>query len=39
MVKYALDESREAGYSVAATCWYVDEYIGKHPEYADLVHR
>jgi uncharacterized protein len=39
VVKYALDESRTAGYSVVATCWYVDEYIGKHPEYADLVHR
>lgn len=39
VVKYALDESRAAGCSVTATCWYVDEYIGKHPEYADLVHR
>ncbi|NUS95406.1 MAG: N-acetyltransferase [Nocardia sp.] len=36
VVKYALDETRTAGFAVAATCWYVDDYIGAHPEYADL---
>ncbi|MEV0363449.1 GNAT family N-acetyltransferase [Nocardia fusca] len=39
VVGYALDETRAAGFEVVATCWYVDDYIGAHPEYADLVHR
>ncbi|WP_324195819.1 GNAT family N-acetyltransferase [Nocardia cyriacigeorgica] len=37
VVEYALADSREHGFSVVPTCWYVDQYIGSHPEYADLV--
>jgi predicted GNAT family acetyltransferase len=33
----ALDWARESGLKVIPTCPYVRNYIGKHPEYADLV--
>lgn len=36
MVKYALDDIREQGMRVRATCSYVDGYVTKHPEYEDL---
>ena len=38
VVDYALKETRAAGYTVIPTCWYVDEYISTHPEYALLTH-
>ncbi|MEV0298180.1 GNAT family N-acetyltransferase [Nocardia sp. NPDC050710] len=37
VVEYALNESREAGYSIIPTCWYVEKYVTEHAEYADLV--
>ncbi|KAA8879839.1 N-acetyltransferase [Nocardia colli] len=37
VVEYALKDSRDNGYSVIPTCWYVEKYIGEHREYADLV--
>jgi predicted GNAT family acetyltransferase len=37
VVEYALDDSRNAGFSVIPTCWYVEKYIAEHREYADLV--
>ncbi|ONM47001.1 GNAT family N-acetyltransferase [Nocardia donostiensis] len=37
VVEYALTDTRSAGFSVIPTCWYVGEYIGSHPEHADLV--
>jgi len=33
----ALDEARARGRFVVPTCPYVSRYIGRHPEYADLV--
>lgn len=39
VVKFALDETRTAGYTVLPTCWYVDKYIAEHQEYADLLAR
>jgi uncharacterized protein len=33
----ALDWARESGRKVIPSCPYVRSYIGKHPEYADLV--
>lgn len=36
LVAYALDDIRANGAKVDAECPYVDSYIGKHPEYADL---
>jgi uncharacterized protein len=37
MVERALRDAREEGLEVVPFCWYVAEYIGKHPEFADLV--
>jgi len=37
IVEYALRDSREAGFSVIPTCWYVEKFIAEHREYADLV--
>jgi len=36
LVGQALDDVRASGRKVVPTCWFVDEYIGVHPEYADL---
>ena len=32
----ALDDVRERGLKVVAKCPFIDKYIDKHPEYADL---
>lgn len=37
LARTALDDARAAGKKVDPRCWYVAEYIEKHPEYADLV--
>ncbi|WP_460701785.1 GNAT family N-acetyltransferase [Myceligenerans halotolerans] len=37
LARTALDAARAAGRKVDPRCWYVAEYIEKHPEYADLV--
>ena len=37
MVRYALDDIRAQGRRVRPVCEYVAGYLGKHPEYADLV--
>ena len=37
LARAALDEARERGLAVVPSCPYVASYIGKHPEYADLV--
>ncbi|QYG94087.1 N-acetyltransferase [Iamia sp. SCSIO 61187] len=37
LVRRALDDARARGLSVAPQCWYVAEYIGRHPEDRDLV--
>ncbi|WP_040788767.1 GNAT family N-acetyltransferase [Nocardia paucivorans] len=39
VVEYALNDARAAGYTVIPSCWYVEDYIGAHPEHADLVQR
>ena len=36
LVGRALDDVRAAGRSVVATCWFVDQYLALHPQYADL---
>jgi predicted GNAT family acetyltransferase len=38
LVKGALDQVRADGLKVVAKCEFVKGYIGKHPEYADLMH-
>ncbi|MEV6071723.1 GNAT family N-acetyltransferase [Nocardia sp. NPDC052001] len=37
VVEFALNDARAQGFSIIPTCWYVEKYIGSHPEYADLV--
>ncbi|MDO5535348.1 MAG: GNAT family N-acetyltransferase [Propionibacteriaceae bacterium] len=37
LVRYALDDIRSEGYRVDPQCTYVQGWIGKNPEYADLV--
>lgn len=37
LARSALDDARARGLSVVPSCPYVASYIGKHPEYADLV--
>ncbi|WP_344102403.1 GNAT family N-acetyltransferase [Myceligenerans crystallogenes] len=37
LARTALDAARDAGKKVDPQCWYVAEYIEKHPEYAPLV--
>jgi predicted GNAT family acetyltransferase len=36
LVGHALDDVRATGHKVTPTCWFVEEYIGLHPEYDDL---
>ena len=37
LVEAALAHARLEGYRVIPTCWYVAQWIRRHPEYADLV--
>ena len=37
LVKGALETIRADGHKVIAGCGFVVDYLGKHPEYADLV--
>jgi predicted GNAT family acetyltransferase len=36
LLRGALDDVRASGRKVAATCWYVLQFLDEHPEYADL---
>jgi predicted GNAT family acetyltransferase len=36
LIGRALDDVRASGRKVVPTCWFVEEFIGLHPEYADL---
>ena len=37
LVRRALDDARQQGLDVIPSCWYVAQYIGDHPDQADLV--
>ncbi|QFP77071.1 GNAT family N-acetyltransferase [Deinococcus sp. AJ005] len=37
LVQFALDDLRKRGLNVVPTCPFIADYIGKHPEYQDLV--
>lgn len=39
LARQALDQIRERGGKVVPSCPFFAEYIGAHPEYADLVSR
>ena len=36
LVKAGLDHAREKGYRVTTSCWFVDEFLDRSPEYQDL---
>jgi predicted GNAT family acetyltransferase len=36
LVKGALDQIRARKLKIVVLCWFVDGYIDRHPEYADL---
>jgi predicted GNAT family acetyltransferase len=36
IVRRALDHARAEGWRVIPSCWFVRDYLKKHPEYADL---
>jgi predicted GNAT family acetyltransferase len=37
LVRGALDDIRESGLTIHVTCSYIKGFLGKHPEYVDLV--
>jgi predicted GNAT family acetyltransferase len=37
LVKGALEEARKLGLKVVPQCWFVREFIGRNPNFADLV--
>jgi predicted GNAT family acetyltransferase len=37
LVQGALDDVRRQGKTVVAQCWYVNQFIDEHPDYADLL--
>ncbi len=37
LARAALDSARDRGLSVLPSCAYMADFIGKHPEYVDLV--
>jgi len=36
LIGRALDDVRAAGRKVVPTCWFVDEFVAAHPQYAEL---
>ena len=36
LVRAALDHARERGLKIRSSCWFVDEFVEKAPEYQDL---
>lgn len=37
LVQAAIEYARREGFRVIPSCWYVDRWIGRHPEFRDLV--
>lgn len=37
LVRQALEDVRQRGYKVIASCWYVRLYIDRHSQYRDLM--
>jgi predicted GNAT family acetyltransferase len=34
LVQHALDDLRLRGDDFVATCWFVEDFVGRHPEYS-----
>lgn len=39
LARTALDDARERGLRVIATCPFIHSWMGRHPEYADLAYQ
>ena len=37
LVQHALDYARDGGFTIRPSCWFVAEFIERHPEYRDLI--
>lgn len=37
LVRYALDYARDSGFTIRPSCWFVAEFIERHPEYRHLI--
>lgn len=37
LVEAGLEHAREQEYAVTTTCWFVDQYLDRNPEYQDLL--
>jgi predicted GNAT family acetyltransferase len=37
LVAFALDDARKQNLTIVPACWFVEEFIERNPEYADLV--
>jgi predicted GNAT family acetyltransferase len=37
LATFALDDARQRGLKVIPSCSYIGAFVGKHPEYADLL--
>jgi predicted GNAT family acetyltransferase len=37
LVKEGMEHARSEGYRVTTSCWFVDEFLERRPEYQDLV--
>jgi predicted GNAT family acetyltransferase len=37
LAQFALDDARATGHRVTPTCPFVRRYLGRHPEYADIL--
>lgn len=37
LIRFALDAARESGERVIPSCPFVQAFLGKHPEYSDVV--
>ena len=37
LVRFALDDARAQGRRIVPACWYVAEFVDRHPDYAELL--
>jgi predicted GNAT family acetyltransferase len=37
LVEFALQDTRDSGFAVIPTCWYVEKFMTEHREYTDLI--
>ncbi|MBT8489098.1 MAG: N-acetyltransferase [Gemmatimonadetes bacterium] len=37
LVRAGLDHARELSLSVSSSCWFVDEFVARNPQYAGLM--